>query len=85
MATVPEDGTWFQRVQNGKLTINEGPNGLEKLDTVIKLAEQQGLYVMLTLTNNWYPNAADASLKARGDKASLPRNYLSNDYGTCQR
>ncbi|KAH7930767.1 glycoside hydrolase family 5 protein [Leucogyrophana mollusca] len=91
--TIPVNGTWFQLIQNGTLSINEGPNGLQKLDTVIEMAEQQGLYVILSLTNNWYPlpllnNAIapiNSSLFTRdvtlGTNNSLPRNYLSNDYG----
>ncbi|KAG2077927.1 hypothetical protein BDR04DRAFT_968615, partial [Suillus decipiens] len=52
---IPESGTWFQLVQNGTTTINDGPNGLQKLDTVVQMAEQQGLYVIMSLTNNWNP------------------------------
>jgi len=71
--TIPESGTWFQLVQNGTTTINDGPTGLQKLDTVVQMAEQQGLYVIMSLTNNWNP-APNASV-------TLPRNTLSNDYG----
>lgn len=86
VTTTPSDGTWFQLVQNGKVSINDGPNGLQKLDTVIQMAEQHGLYVIMTLTNNWYPTASNStgsSLQARGGttEITLPRNYLSNDYG----
>ncbi|KAG2065860.1 glycoside hydrolase [Suillus decipiens] len=72
--TIPESGTWFQLVQNGTTTINDGPNGLQKLDTVVQMAEQQGLYVIMSLTNNWNPvfNATTST---------SPRNTLSNDYG----
>ncbi|KAH7914659.1 glycoside hydrolase family 5 protein [Hygrophoropsis aurantiaca] len=91
--TIPTNGTWFQLIQNGTTTVNEGPNGLQKLDTVIEMAEQQGLYVILSLTNNWYPlpllnniiAPINSSLFTRditlGTNNSLPRNYLSNDYG----
>ncbi|KAG1837622.1 glycoside hydrolase family 5 protein [Suillus subalutaceus] len=47
---MPESGTWFQLVQNGTTTINDGPTGLQKLDTV----------VIMSLTNNWNP-VPDAS------------------------
>ncbi|EIW85194.1 glycoside hydrolase family 5 protein [Coniophora puteana RWD-64-598 SS2] len=77
---VPSNGTYFQVIQDGKTSINEGPNGLQRLDKVIELAEQQGLYVLLSLTNNFFPNVAKTSTK-RGESQSLPRNYLSNDYG----
>ncbi|KAG6335366.1 hypothetical protein ID866_3729 [Astraeus odoratus] len=84
--TIPENGTWFQLVKDGKLTINDGPNGLQRLDTVVQLAEQHGLYVIFSLTNNWFPtvNGSSASIYSRGNKdetITLPRNYLSNDYG----
>ncbi|KAF9246526.1 glycoside hydrolase family 5 protein [Melanogaster broomeanus] len=91
--TVPINGTWFQLVNNCTVTINDGPNGLQKLDTVIQMAEQHGLYVILSLTNNWYPlpllnstvKPIDSTIFSRdvtaGTNNSLPRNYLSNDYG----
>ncbi|KAH7889702.1 glycoside hydrolase family 5 protein [Phlebopus sp. FC_14] len=91
--TIPENGTWFQLVRNGTVTINDGPNGLQKLDTIVQMAEQHGLYVILSLTNNWYPlplfnnsiSAINSTIFTRditpGTNNSLPRNYLSNDYG----
>ncbi|KIJ69403.1 glycoside hydrolase family 5 protein [Hydnomerulius pinastri MD-312] len=91
--TVPENGTWFQLVRNGTVSVNTGPNGLQKLDTVIEMAEQHGIYVILSLTNNWYPlpllngtvEAVNSTIFTRditaGTNNSLPRNYLSNDYG----
>jgi len=72
--TIPENGPWFQLVGNGTTTINNGPNGLQRLDTVVKLAEKHGLFVQLALTNNWNPVAKDTN-------NGLPRNTLSNDYG----
>ncbi|KAG8217511.1 glycoside hydrolase family 5 protein [Butyriboletus roseoflavus] len=91
--TVPVNGTWFQLVRNGTVSINDGPNGLQKLDTVVQMAEQHGLYVILSLTNNWYPlpllnstvqpggNAISTRDVTPGTNNTLPRNYLSNDYG----
>jgi len=82
--TIPGTGTWFQLVQNGTTTINDGPNGLQKLDTVIQMAEQHGLYVILSLTNNWNPvpnttTTGDSSTQVLASVTS--RNTLSNDYG----
>ncbi|KAG1831766.1 glycoside hydrolase family 5 protein [Suillus variegatus] len=71
--TVPVNGTWLQLIQNGTVSVNNGPNGLQKLDTVIQLAEEQGLYVILSLTNNWDPVPLSNTTR--------PRNYLSNNYG----
>ncbi|KAG2132512.1 glycoside hydrolase family 5 protein [Suillus bovinus] len=71
--TIPVNGTWFQLIQNGTVSVNAGPNGLQKLDTIIQMAEQHGLYIILSLTNNWNP------VPLQND--TLPRNYLSNNYG----
>lgn len=81
--TIPGSGTWFQLVQNGTTVINDGPNGLQKLDTVVQMAEQHGLYVIMSLTNNWNPAPNTTSSGAANVLASvaLPRNTLSNDYG----
>ncbi|KAG2111540.1 glycoside hydrolase family 5 protein [Suillus discolor] len=73
VATIPADGTWLQLIQNGTVSVNDGPNGLQKLDTVIQLAEEQGLYVILSLTNNWDPVPLSNDTRLR--------NYLSNNYG----
>ena len=53
--SIPKNGTWFQRISNGTVEINTGPNGLQKLDLVLKHAQRLGLYVVLSLTNNWNP------------------------------
>ncbi|KAG0697493.1 glycoside hydrolase family 5 protein [Suillus ampliporus] len=82
--TIPDSGTWFQLVQNGTTTINDGPNGLQKLDTVVQMAEQQGLYVIMSLTNNWnpVPNTTAGNPPPQVlTSVTPPRNALSNDYG----
>ncbi|KAF8798017.1 glycoside hydrolase family 5 protein [Phlegmacium glaucopus] len=89
--TIPENGTWFQLIANGATTINNGTNGLQKLDTVVRLAEKHNIFLQLALTNNWNPLplldnvAAGLSISARdvtnGTNTTLPRNTLSNDYG----
>lgn len=93
VTTIPENGTWFQLIANGTTTLNTGANGLQRLDTVIQLAEKHNIFVLLSLTNNWNPlplldNITDSltpSITARdvtqGTNNSLPRNTLSNDYG----
>jgi mannan endo-1,4-beta-mannosidase len=91
---IPENGTWFQLVQNGTTVINNGTNGLQKLDAVVNLAQKHRVYVMISLTNNWNPrplidNISDPLSQFRfglrdvtnGTNNSLPRNTLSNDYG----
>ncbi|KDR81606.1 hypothetical protein GALMADRAFT_239658 [Galerina marginata CBS 339.88] len=87
--TIPVNGTWFQLIANGTTTINTGPNGLQKLDTVVRLAEKHGLFLHLSLTNNWNPlplldnttNGIGARDVTPGTNNSLPRNTLSNDFG----
>lgn len=91
--TIPENGTWFQSLANGTLTINDGPNGLQKLDRVVELAAKHGVYLLLSLTNNWNPipgldqplppgfNPSSIINKRDAQNGSLPRNSLSNDYG----
>jgi mannan endo-1,4-beta-mannosidase len=76
---VPDHGFFFQVIANGTTTINTGPNGLQRLDTVLKFAEQYGIKVIFSLTNNWNPIAQKSS--ASGAPPPLPRNFLSNDYG----
>jgi mannan endo-1,4-beta-mannosidase len=91
---VPENGTWFQLIANGTSTINTGPNGLQKLDLVVSIAESLGMYILFSLTNNWNPmplfdnldiplplNPFDTRDIPSGTNNGLPRNYLCNDYG----
>ncbi|THH10210.1 hypothetical protein EW145_g1499 [Phellinidium pouzarii] len=93
--TIPTNGTWFQLIQNGTTLINNGTNGLQKLDKVVQLAEEAGVLLILSLTNNWNPLPlidnttivpVDGSSLARrdvtlGTNNTLPRNTLSNDFG----
>ncbi|KAG1835384.1 glycoside hydrolase superfamily [Suillus subalutaceus] len=50
------------------------------------MAEQQGLYVIMSLTNNWnpVPNTTSSGTASPDVLASvaIPRNTLSNDYGS---
>ncbi|KAJ3563399.1 hypothetical protein NP233_g8962 [Leucocoprinus birnbaumii] len=91
--SVPENGTWFQTFQNGTFTINRGANGLQKLDKVVELARNHGIYILPSLTNNWNPRLSDKlnvtdpisvfrmGRRDIGTGNDLPRNTLSNDYG----
>jgi hypothetical protein len=91
---IPINGTWFQLIANGTTSINNGTNGLPRLDRVVQLAEQHGIYLMISLTNNWNPLPLIDSLTTavpnvtrrdvtKGTNNTLNRNYLSNDYGQC--
>jgi len=87
VAQIPASGTYFQIVEGCNTTINYGPDGLQRLDRVVATADRYGLKLLLTLTNNWGAelNEPASSLRARQDDSSLPRSYLSNDYGGMDR
>lgn len=73
-----------QILQNGKATINDGADGLQRLDQVVATANKFGVKLLLTLTNNWGPERTEPSSSfRRWNDRTLPRAYLSNDYGTC--
>lgn len=76
---------------NGTVTINTGPTGLGRLDTILKLAKAHGLMIQLSLTNNWNPlrpvsSNVNGTLTKRADtnattNVTHPPGFLSNDYG----
>ncbi|KAK0459721.1 glycoside hydrolase family 5 protein [Desarmillaria tabescens] len=75
---IPENKnqTWFQLInKNGTVMINNGTNGLQKLDFVLEAAHECNMLVILSLTNNWNPVANSSTNDTR------PRNTLSNDFG----
>jgi mannan endo-1,4-beta-mannosidase len=80
VTSVPQSGSFLQVIANGTTTINTGPNGLQRLDTVVKLAAKHNIYVIFVLTNNWGPTDVPTS-PARRWATTLPRNFLSNNYG----
>jgi mannan endo-1,4-beta-mannosidase len=43
----------FQHLQNGSITIDTGPDGLERLDALIQSAEANGFRLILPLVNYW--------------------------------
>ena len=43
----------FQYRNNGDITVDGGPDGMERLDALIEAAEQQGLRLILPLVNYW--------------------------------
>jgi mannan endo-1,4-beta-mannosidase len=79
----PASGNYFQILEGGKATINEGADGLQRLDKVVAAASQYNLKVLFTLTNNWNPKREQPSqsFKRWEKEEVLPRGYLSNDYG----
>jgi mannan endo-1,4-beta-mannosidase len=47
------DGVYFQYWDGTKPAINDGPDGLQRLDYVIAAAQRAGQKLVLPLTNNW--------------------------------
>ncbi|KZS88181.1 glycoside hydrolase [Sistotremastrum niveocremeum HHB9708] len=43
----------YQTWADGKVTINTGATGLQHFDKLVSIAEQQGVKLIVTLTNNW--------------------------------
>ena len=73
-------------LQNGKATINDGADGLKRLDQVVATANKYGVKLLLSLTNNWNPERSMPanSWNRRDNSGGFPRAFLSNDYGTYQ-
>ncbi|KAL1591292.1 hypothetical protein WHR41_00026 [Cladosporium halotolerans] len=44
---------YFQSFINGEAKINTGANGLERLDYVVKSAEEHGIKLIINFVNNW--------------------------------
>jgi mannan endo-1,4-beta-mannosidase len=47
------DGVYYQSFINGEAKINTGANGLERLDYVVKSAEENGVKLIINFVNNW--------------------------------
>lgn len=49
------EGVWYQAwdAEAGAPTVNEGANGLQKLDYVIAAAKARGIKLVIPFTNNW--------------------------------
>ncbi|KAH9937103.1 glycoside hydrolase superfamily [Fomitopsis serialis] len=45
--------TYYQVWNTSDWTLNEGPQGLQRLDYVVSSAAQHGIRLILTFTNNW--------------------------------
>ena len=83
---------WFQVFhKNGTIEINEGENGLVRLDNIVQAAKDNKLRVVFSLTNNWFRDATSNKdhhkAEKRGNYTEPPvdrrfrRNFLSNSYG----
>lgn len=45
--------TYYQVWNSSQWTLNEGSQGLQRLDSVIETAGRHGIKVILAFTNNW--------------------------------
>jgi mannan endo-1,4-beta-mannosidase len=52
-AAAPGGGVAFQYLENGVIKVDDGPNGLQRLDGVIQTADELGLKLILPLINHW--------------------------------
>jgi mannan endo-1,4-beta-mannosidase len=89
---IPDDGVWFQVFhKDGTIEINEGENGLVRLDNIVQAAKDNNLHVVFSLTNNWFRGASSGKDKHKGERRGdhtdtsvdrrFRRNFLSNNYG----
>lgn len=54
LAGAKESGlTYYQVWNSSQWTLNDGPQGLQRLDNVIETAGKYGIKVILAFTNNW--------------------------------
>ena len=81
VTAIPDQGSWLQLIKDGTTKINTGPNGIQRLDKLIEIAKKYNIYVYFSLSNNWFPPASDPPPAASVPPPSLPRNFLSNNYG----
>ena len=51
--TSETDQVYYQSFINGEAKINTGANGLERLDYVVKSAEENGVKLIINFVNNW--------------------------------
>ncbi|KAI6591715.1 hypothetical protein MCOR12_007936 [Pyricularia oryzae] len=55
VTSIPTDPNtvWFQYLSASGSIINEGPNGLQRLDYIVAGAEKRGLKLIIPFVNNW--------------------------------
>ncbi|KAG9044415.1 hypothetical protein FS837_008193 [Tulasnella sp. UAMH 9824] len=71
--TNDDPATYTQQWVNGEQKCNQA--GIDRIKFILDEAEKRGIYIQVSLTNNWAPNfSASASAK-------FPPGYLSNSYG----
>ncbi|OMP85528.1 Mannan endo-1,4-beta-mannosidase A [Diplodia seriata] len=79
--TVPTDGTvWFQSFVDGQdPVINTGADGLQRLDYVVKSAEQRGIKLVINFVNNWTDYGGMAAYMKRFGGSANPEWYANSD------
>jgi hypothetical protein len=54
VSEIPTTGPWIRAfLPNGTIALNTGDNGLGRLDRIVRIAHDLGIYVLFSLTNNW--------------------------------
>jgi mannan endo-1,4-beta-mannosidase len=71
------DSVYYQSFINGEAKINTGANGLERLDYVVKSAEENGVKLIINFVNNWTDYGGMASYFAYAGITSNAEWYVS--------
>ncbi|RDB28597.1 Mannan endo-1,4-beta-mannosidase C [Hypsizygus marmoreus] len=56
--------TYYQIWNSTEWVLNDGPQGLHRLDNVVSTAGKYGIKVILAFTNNWAPSSMSTGLEA---------------------
>jgi mannan endo-1,4-beta-mannosidase len=68
---------YYQSFINGEAKINTGANGLERLDYVVKSAEENGVKLIINFVNNWTDYGGMSSYFAYAGITSNAEWYVS--------
>jgi mannan endo-1,4-beta-mannosidase len=68
---------YYQSFINGEAKINTGANGLERLDYVVKSAEEHGIKLIINFVNNWTDYGGMAAYYAYAGISSNAEWYVS--------
>lgn len=73
-----EDEVWFQSLGANGSTINEGPNGLPRLDAVVAAAEANNVGLIIPFVNYWEDYGGMAAYSAAFG-GSGPEDFYTNE------
>jgi mannan endo-1,4-beta-mannosidase len=79
----PSNGVYFQYWGGSAPVYNDGPNGLERLDYIIRRAGQLGIRLVIPLVNNWNDfGGIDQYVRWRDSADTSPREWFHDDFYT---